>query len=218
MANGRTWLCAATCVLIVGTLPAGAHAGERPLPDPTSVVQDPGSVVGGAAGTASGVVHDVAPTPDPKHVVDKVVGTVRDVVDRVIPESNAGSDTGSTAVAAARYGAKNDASDGARAYRHRRGAHQRTRSRSALHNHPVALAAPSGSSIVTRQAPHGAGARSLLDRVGSQIGHAAKQLAFPLALVLLVALFLILQKHIDRSDPKLASWTEHNDDELVVFE
>jgi hypothetical protein len=46
--------------------------------------------------------------------------------------------------------------------------------------------------------------RGFFDRIGALAIQAAKELAFPLALVLIVLLFVAVQNRIDRKDPKLA--------------
>jgi hypothetical protein len=46
--------------------------------------------------------------------------------------------------------------------------------------------------------------QGLFDRIGSAAIQAAKALAFPLALTLIVLLFVMVQNRIDRKDPKLA--------------
>jgi uncharacterized membrane protein YtjA (UPF0391 family) len=45
---------------------------------------------------------------------------------------------------------------------------------------------------------------SLFGRIGGAAAEAAKQVAFPLALALMVVAFLIVQNRLDRRDPKLA--------------
>ena len=66
---------------------------------------------------------------------------------------------------------------------------------------PVSIAAPifltaAGSQTIPRQ--------GLFDRIGSRAIQVAKALAFPLALALIVLLFVAVQNRIDRKDPKLA--------------
>jgi hypothetical protein len=46
---------------------------------------------------------------------------------------------------------------------------------------------------------------SLAGRIGEAAAEAVKQVAFPLALALIVVAFLLLQNRLDRRDPKLAS-------------
>ena len=46
---------------------------------------------------------------------------------------------------------------------------------------------------------------SLFGRIGGAAAEAAKQVAFPLALALVVVAFLMVQNRLDRRDPKLAS-------------
>ena len=64
---------------------------------------------------------------------------------------------------------------------------------------PVA-ARISSTAAVSRTIPRG----GLFDRIGSLAIQAAKELAFPLALALIVLLFVAVQNRIDRKDPKLA--------------
>src|SRR5438034_4043969 len=53
----------------------------------------------------------------------------------------------------------------------------------------------------TERTAHGP---SLVGRIGGAAAEAAKQVAFPLALALIVVAFLLLQHRLDRRDPKLA--------------
>jgi hypothetical protein len=64
---------------------------------------------------------------------------------------------------------------------------------------PVA-AQISSTPAVSRTIPRG----GLFDRIGSLAIQAAKELAFPLALAVIVLLFVAVQNRIDRKDPKLA--------------
>jgi len=64
---------------------------------------------------------------------------------------------------------------------------------------PVAVPIPS-TPAVSRTIPRG----GLFDRIGSLAIQAAKELAFPLALAVIVLLFVAVQNRIDRKDPKLA--------------
>jgi len=57
----------------------------------------------------------------------------------------------------------------------------------------------SSTPAVSRTIPRG-----LFDRIGSLAIQAAKELAFPLALAVIVLLFVAVQNRIDRKDPKLA--------------
>ncbi|MEA2487648.1 MAG: hypothetical protein QOF16_1302, partial [Actinomycetota bacterium] len=194
-------------------------------PNPTDVVSqvtsDAGGVVSGVTDTVTGTVQQVAPQTDPKHLVQKVVATVKGVVDRVLPTADGGTSQGT-----------DGNSDGSRdphtahtpqtTHRHRNRASD---SRARLHHirstskltKGASLAAPGKSTLVVRTAPANAQPQSLAGRIGRQIGRAAKQIAFPALLALLVGAFLILQNRIDRSDPKLIAWAD-NDHELVAFE
>jgi len=58
----------------------------------------------------------------------------------------------------------------------------------------------SSTPVVSRKIPRG----GLFDRIGSLAIQAAKELAFPLALAVIVLLFVAVQNRIDRKDPKLA--------------
>ena len=62
--------------------------------------------------------------------------------------------------------------------------------------------APTSSRPVTERTTHGP---SLVGRIGGAAVEAAKQVAFPLALALVVVAFLMVQNRLDRRDPKLAS-------------
>jgi len=63
------------------------------------------------------------------------------------------------------------------------------------------VAAPiSSTPAVSRKIPR----QGLFDRIGSLAIQAAKELAFPLALAVIVLLFVAVQNRIDRKDPKLA--------------
>jgi hypothetical protein len=53
--------------------------------------------------------------------------------------------------------------------------------------------------------------------IGRVAVEAAEQVAFPLALALLVGTFLMVQNRIDRRDPKLALAPIHSDHELLTF-
>jgi hypothetical protein len=66
---------------------------------------------------------------------------------------------------------------------------------------PVSIAAPIFLTAADSQTiPR----RGLFDRFGTLAIEAAKELAFPLALALIVLLFVAVQNRIDRKDPKLA--------------
>lgn len=58
----------------------------------------------------------------------------------------------------------------------------------------------SSTLVVSRTIPRG----GIFDRFGTLAIEAAKELAFPLALALIVLLFVAVQNRIDRKDPKLA--------------
>jgi len=60
---------------------------------------------------------------------------------------------------------------------------------------------PSSSRPVRHGTAHGP---SLFGRIGGAAAEAAKQVAFPLALALVVVAFLMVQNRLDRRDPKLA--------------
>jgi hypothetical protein len=61
------------------------------------------------------------------------------------------------------------------------------------------------ASYSSRPVRHGtAHGPSLFGRIGGAAAEAARQVAFPLALALLVAAFLMVQNRLDRRDPKLA--------------
>jgi hypothetical protein len=62
--------------------------------------------------------------------------------------------------------------------------------------------APASSRTVGERTTHGP---SLFGRIGGAAAEAAKQVAFPLALALVVVAFLMVQNRLDRRDPKLAS-------------
>ena len=61
---------------------------------------------------------------------------------------------------------------------------------------------PPSSRPVGQRTTHGP---SLFRRIGGAAAEAAKQVAFPLALALVVIAFLMVQNRLDRRDPKLAS-------------
>ena len=62
--------------------------------------------------------------------------------------------------------------------------------------------APASSRPVTERTTDGP---SLFGRIGGAAAEAGKQVAFPLALALVVVAFLMVQNRLDRRDPKLAS-------------
>jgi hypothetical protein len=65
----------------------------------------------------------------------------------------------------------------------------------------TATPAPSSSRPVRHGTAHGP---SLFGRIGGAVAETARQVAFPLALALLVVAFLMVQNRLDRRDPKLA--------------
>jgi hypothetical protein len=67
-------------------------------------------------------------------------------------------------------------------------------------NQPSVTTVASRSPVAGRRGGHG----SLLGQVGDVIADAARQVAFPLALTLMVVAFLLIQNRLDRGDPKLA--------------
>jgi hypothetical protein len=54
----------------------------------------------------------------------------------------------------------------------------------------------------------------LLDSAGT----AAKRLAFPLTLIVIVVIFLLIQGELDRRDPKLAKAAINSELDLVMFQ
>ncbi len=73
---------------------------------------------------------------------------------------------------------------------------------------PVATLPPTtlSGATVEGQAPAGGrrGGHGALGRFGDVIARAARQVAFPLALTLIVIAFVVMQNRLDRRDPKLA--------------
>ena len=58
---------------------------------------------------------------------------------------------------------------------------------------------------------------SLVSQIGRIAAEAAKQMAFPLALTLLVGAFLTMQNRMDRKDPKLALAPVDSEHDLLTF-
>lgn len=222
---GRTCLGAALSGAVVVVLCASAHAAVVPAPDTTAdtagITSGVTDVVGGVTDGATQAAPQVIPTPDPKEVVDKVVTTVKDVADEVLPSGGSGTENDGAGSATVSIGGRTDSST-TRSGGHSDSRSHRTASAHRHHRSSVsgsqALPAPARSSLVVRSAGPNEGRASLARRIGHQIGRAAKAIAFPALLALLVGAFLVLQDRIDRSDPKLATWQKENDNELVVFE
>jgi hypothetical protein len=57
-----------------------------------------------------------------------------------------------------------------------------------------------------------------LKRLLATTGAAARRLAFPLTLLIIVVMFLVVQGEVDRRDPKLAMASIHSDLDMVSFE
>jgi hypothetical protein len=57
-----------------------------------------------------------------------------------------------------------------------------------------------------------------LGRFLDTAGAAAKRLAFPLTLIVLVIIFLLIQGEVDRRDPKLAKASINSKLDLVSFQ
>jgi hypothetical protein len=57
-----------------------------------------------------------------------------------------------------------------------------------------------------------------LGRLLDSAGTAAKRLAFPLTLIIIVIVFLLVQGELDRRDPKLAKAAINSELDLVVFQ
>jgi hypothetical protein len=56
-----------------------------------------------------------------------------------------------------------------------------------------------------------------LNRLLDSAGTAAKRLAFPLTLIVIVVLFLLVQGELDRRDPKLAKAAINSELDMVAF-
>ena len=83
--------------------------------------------------------------------------------------------------------------------------------RSTQESRRVSLTSDTTSPIVT--APE----ESLVSQIGRIASEAAKQMAFPLALTLLVIGFLTMQNRMDRKDPKLALAPVDSEHDLLSF-
>jgi hypothetical protein len=57
-----------------------------------------------------------------------------------------------------------------------------------------------------------------LGRLLDSAGTAAKRLAFPLTLIVIVVIFLLIQGELDRRDPKLAKAAINSELDLVMFQ
>lgn len=57
-----------------------------------------------------------------------------------------------------------------------------------------------------------------IDRLLDSAGAAAKRLAFPLTLIVIVVIFLLVQGELDRRDPKLAKAAINSELDLVSFQ
>jgi ATP-dependent protease ClpP protease subunit len=57
-----------------------------------------------------------------------------------------------------------------------------------------------------------------LGRLLDSAGAAAKRLAFPLTLIVIVVIFLLVQGEVDRRDPKLAKAAINSELDLVSFQ
>jgi hypothetical protein len=72
---------------------------------------------------------------------------------------------------------------------------------------------PIGTEIVPQQGPDRASAGSVVQ----QAGELAKEIAFPLALLLMVGAFLAIQSRWDKQDPKLAMAPVDVDEQYLSF-
>src|SRR6266508_2280706 len=141
--------------------------------------------------TVKGVLGEVPNPPDPG-VIDDPTGILPDVLGSTVtqPSGPGATEPGGNATATGPGGGKSRIAGGAVSpLSFRRG--------------PVkgsVAATISSTPAVSLTAPR----RGLFERIGSLAIQAAEALAFPLALAVIVLLFVAVQNRIDRKDPKLA--------------
>jgi hypothetical protein len=208
---------------VTGTAGSAGSTATAAASDPTSAAQDPittvTNVANDAVGTATQVVND------PIHEVQKVadtavttvkdaasdpVGTVTKVLDHTV--SSPATDT------AHRPSARDAGPSAATAQTSRSG-----RPATSTGAHRAATAHKSSSHAPGIAPTHAKPAVSTVSSptVGSRLGRAAveaaKKLAFPLLLTVLVIAFLIAQSKVDSKDPKLALAPVDSHQDLLTF-
>ena len=160
-----------------------APAPSTPSPLPTAVPTDPGGQVGGVVGQAQQTVGGA---------VGQINGTVNGIVHPGGGGPGGGGGTGGGGPGA-----------GVGSSSTHPGASNPDAGTGAVNSNGNSSGGSNGShgNAGSRQ---GHSTQGLLGRVGSQAVRAARQLTFPIALIVLALLFAAAQNRIDRNDPKLA--------------
>ncbi len=182
-----------------------------PTTDPVSSLTD---TAGGVADTVTRTTEPItgATRPDPERIVKKVVTTVKGVVEKVLPSPEAISDRAvvrqHTPTLGTSVGTTREHKRASAIHRHaaRRGPFRVS--------HPLSF---TDRRDLTSRSDQTAVARSSGGLV-HELGRAARDVAFPALLALLVVAFLLAQDRIDKRDPKLMIGSPEPDGELVVFE
>jgi hypothetical protein len=146
------------------------------------VVDKTKDVAGGAGGTVGGVVQKGTDT----------VGTIL----------NQGTGGGSGGGTGGGSGGGSGGSGGTSGHHHRGPAGSRTSGGTTSTLDPVTTATAPGEAAKAKLVAHHQ--HGVLQTIGGTVVRTAKQLSFPIALAVLVGLFVAVQNRMDRHDPKLA--------------
>jgi hypothetical protein len=155
----------------------------------TTVEETAATVTDQVNEAVKGVFGQVPDPPDPG-VIDDPTGILPDVLDSTVQPSDPGAtEPGGNGTATGPAGVKS---------RTVRGARPSTRGLGLVKGSVAATI--SSTPAVSLTVPR----RGLFERIRSLAIQAAEELAFPLALAVIVLLFVAVQNRIDRKDPKLA--------------
>lgn len=209
------------------------------LPSPGDLVPTPlPSTIGDTVNQVGGVVkHTIDQVTDTVHNTQQQVGqTAQDLENTVTgtlsgaTQDPTGTGGGLPPASPAPSGGSSSAPTGTTADHRSPGAHRATDGGTRDHHARTGVTGPGAGrlpadrsvGIAGRRLEHPRPAsatlgRSLPDRLGRAALRAVRGIAFPLALAALVGAFLLIQKQIDRSDPKLAAAPVHGDEDYLRF-
>jgi hypothetical protein len=206
----------------------GGTVGDTVGGDVGDTVKDTTGTVGGAvkdtSGTVGGAVKDTSGTvggavQDTGDRVDNTSGAVKDAADSVAKTvSGTGGIAGESKSGSKQRGGKNSltsAVDDPLAKLKALGAKIKNESLDRTRT-DIALPGTGATARLFEEATTTGGFPSFADLVGTA-GEAAVKFAFPLALTMMVLVFIIVQGKVDSRDPKLAMAAIDSEDDLLSF-
>jgi hypothetical protein len=195
----------------------GGTVGDTVGGDVGDTVKDTSGTVGGAVKDTSGTVGGAVQDTGDK--VDNTSGAVKDAADSVTKTVNGtGGIVGGSNTSSKQRGGKNSltsAVDDPLAKLKALGAKVKNESLDRTRT-DIALPGTSATARLFEEATTTGGFPSFADLVGTA-GEAAVKFAFPLALTMMVLVFIIVQGRVDSRDPKLAMAAIDSEDDLLSF-